>query len=139
MKTIDIILQENWYTKEDLLNFEKVWVCNWCWWEWWFNFSKFLEKLINLRENNKILKFFILRKYDKDKLKQLLFDLSLICCIHDKSYNDWKTICDFLNANFKLGKNINKLFHWTNSFTRFLIFISVFWWTTIFWYKYFKK
>lgn len=133
MKTIEKIVIENWYDVFDLLKAQ--WKeCNWCWWQWWFSFTNMFNKIINLRNKYKLLQKIILPTYNKDKLVILNSDLSLICCMHDKEYNKKKW---FIKSNYKLAKNICKLFHWTTY--RYILAVCTFLWTTIFWYKYYNK
>jgi len=124
MKTIDKIIKDNWFNRNELIICKQNWICNWCWWKGWFNFTKALNKL---------------PYFQSDKEKQLLFDLELICNMHDIWFNKWWTFLDFIKYNFKIADNIIILLHWTNSLYRIFIFISVFLWTTLFGWKYFNK
>ena len=42
MKTIEQIVNENWYTIEELKNCK---YCNWCGWKWWINFELLIRRL----------------------------------------------------------------------------------------------
>lgn len=124
MKTIDQIITDNWFIRNELIVCKQSGICNWCWWKWGFNFTKALNKIPYFNSNKK---------------QELLFDLSLICNMHDLQYNKWWTFLDFINYNYILANNVMRLFHWTNSIARMILFVLIFWWTTLFWYKYFNK
>ncbi len=117
MKTIEKIIQENWYTIKDLQDCVKQKICNWCWWKW--------HNLLKLIPN-----------FDDTKWEKLKADMNLICNIHDKTYNKGWKLFDFLKANYILWKNMNELFYWTKF--RLLIFSVFFLWTTLFGFKYYN-
>ena len=123
MKTINKILEENWYTKEELLTCEREWICNWVWWKWGIQFTDLLRKL---------------KYFNKEKEKELLFHLDLIADIHDIDFNNWWWIKDFIKSNYKFCNNLIKLLNWTNTIWRITIFTFVFTSLNIFWIKYFN-
>lgn len=126
MRTIDKILSKYWISKEFLLSWEKKWICNWCWAKWGFNFSNLLEKL-------KKLESFKNEKYDK-----LVEDLKLVCNIHDYQFFNWWCFLDFICYNFQLAINMTRLLHWTWFLRKSIVFVSVFLWTSFFWFKSFN-
>jgi len=134
MSTIELIVKDNWNNIFDLIKYNDRWLCNWCGGQWWFSFTKMFNNLISIREKYKILQYIIFPTLDKNKLSQLNFDMSLLCCMHDIDYwqHNW-----FIKSNYKLAKNIIRLFHWTKWWI--VLWILTFLWTTIFWYKYYNK
>ncbi len=123
MKTVEEIIKRNWFTVEELKDCFKKWICNWIWGKGWINFDKVISWL---------------PYFDTKKWEKLHNDLDLISCIHDYEYFKWWNVLDFLKANFKLSMNVIELLHWTKWYSRLWIFILVFWWTTMFWFKYFN-
>ena len=132
MKTIDLILEKYDFSKEEIINLETKWICNWCGGKGWFNFSKFLDKISTFKN------------FNSEKFINFKNDLKIICCIHDyqystKSFYKNKNFFDFLSYNYQLAINILLLLHWTSVIRRLIVFISVFGWTSLFGWKYFNK
>lgn len=126
METISKIMQS---CRVDYNWIEQVrsnWISNGCWWKGWFNFSKYMKKL----EKSKYFK--------NEKAKKLAADFEIICDIHDNDFSNWDNFIDFIIANLRLANNSYKLLHWYK-WLRTLTFLSISLWTTLFWYKYFKK
>ena len=122
MKTINRILQDNWFTRVEIAVYRKMWVCNWAWWKWWIKFTKELAKL---------------PWFKKKKWKQLLIDIDLISDCHDIRFHLWGWLFDFLRANWNFSYNMIRLFHWTTPMSRFLLFTTLFLWTTLVGFRYF--
>jgi len=120
MKTIEQIVNENWYTIKEL---KKCKYCNWCGWKWGINFELLMKSLPYFR---------------KDKGKQLLEDLHLLCNMHDIWFHKWWWVVDFIKANYKFALWVCELIYWTKTIDRWLIFIIIFLGTTLFWRKYFN-
>jgi len=121
MTTIKAILKTANISKDDIAEYRKVWICNWCGWKWGWSISDSLESLPYFKE---------------EKRKNLLKDIKIICCLHD--YDFFKKTW-FLKSNYKLAIRILQLLHWTTTWKRLLLFILIFWGTTLFWYKYYKE
>jgi len=111
LKTIDRVLKDNWYTREEISVYREMWVTNWMGSKWWIKFTKELSKLPWF--NNK-------------KWKQLLKDMDLVSDIHDIRFYVWWWLFGFLRANWKFGVNIIALFHWTTPMGRILLFTTLF-------------
>jgi len=124
MNIITKILKNNWYTKEQLKQYEKDWICNWAWWKWGIDFDSLLKSLPYFR---------------KSKWKKLLEDFNYISDIHDIAFYNWWWYSDFIRVNYKLSINTFKLLYWTNIIHRVFIFILLFVMTTLFWKKYFNN
>lgn len=129
MKTINQILKNSWYTKEFLLECEKIWRCNWCWWKGWIQWTKQLRKL----------KFF-----NSNREQKLLDNLDLVSDIHDIDFenNDSKNIFEsikaFYIANYNLIIRILQLLYWTTKTGRLSVFLLAFFWLNIFWIRFFN-
>ena len=119
MNTIDIIIAQNWYTKEQLLDCEKQWICNWMWSKWGIQWTDELRKF---------------KYFQGWKIKQLLFDLDLVSNIHDIQIWESENFKQFIKANYVLSNNIIQLLHWTWFIRKVIVWLSVFLGTTIFWY-----
>jgi len=122
MKTIDKILKDNWFTRTEIAVYRKMWVTNWMWGKWWIKFTKELAKL---------------PWFKKGKKKQLLVDMDLVSDIHDIRFYLWWGLFSFLRANWTFSYNMIRLFHWTTPMSRFLLFMTLFLWTTLVGFRYF--
>lgn len=123
MATIDNILKKRWYTKQELLQCELDWICNWMWAKWWFQFTDKLRKL---------------KYFNWEKERALLFDLDLISDIHDIKFEKWGSIFDYIRANYYFSIDLYTLLNWTSYTARITLFIIVFIWLNLFWFKHFK-
>lgn len=121
MNTIDYILKEANISKEDIVEYRKVWICNWCGWKWGWSISDSLESL---------------PYFQTKKKKNLLSDLKILCCLHDYDYFNKN---GFIKSNYKLAIRTLQLLHWTSTWKKICIFILMFWWTTLFWHNYYNK
>lgn len=100
---------------------------NWCWGQWGFKF-KTLKKWI------KKLPF-----VDEKKLDSLYYDIETKACNpHDERFEEGWNIFDFLAANRDFAQDVISLMRWTTSLWRLFIFCMLFFWTSIFWIKYFN-
>jgi hypothetical protein len=126
MNTIDKILDEYSISKEMIKIYKQNWVCNWCWGKGWFNFWEYFRKNVEKFKNYK-------------KINNFINDLENVCNLHDIEYFRWRNFKDFIIANKNLIININLLLHWTGFLRRILISFLVFFWTTLFGWKYFKN
>ena len=123
MKTIDRILKEAWYTKEDLLVCEIKWHCNGMWSKWGIQWT---DRARNM-------------KYFQDKKhKTLLQNLDYISDIHDIDCNKWGFIIAFFKANYILAIRMLELLNWTSISSKVSAFILIFLWTNIFWIRTFN-
>ncbi len=120
MRVVERILQENWATIEMLRTNPD---CNWCGGKGGIDFENLMKALPYFR---------------KDKGKQLLEDLHLICCLHDICFARWGGLLDFWTCNYKFAYNVIKLLHWTDTISRMIVFLVIFGGTTIFGWKYFN-
>jgi len=119
MNTIDLIIIQNWYTKEQLLDCEKKGICNWMWSKGGIQWTDELRKF---------------KYFQKWKMKKLLFDLDLISNIHDIMIWESKNFKEFINANYILANNVIQLLHWTWFLRKIVVWLWIFWATTFFWY-----
>ena len=118
MKTIDRILKEAWYTKEQLLKCELDKKCNGMWAKGWIQWTDRMRKL----------------KYFKSKKnKTLLINLDYISDIHDIEYIKWGSIFKFIRVNYELANRMIELLHWTNILWRLIVFTLCFFWTSTVW------
>ena len=125
MRTIEKILLKNNMTKEFVIDLKTKWVSNWCWGQWGFNFDKFLIK---------VQKFF---NFDYKKFFSFKNDMWIICWIHDNKFTLWWNFIDFICANLQFANDVTSIIHWTWFIRKFFVFLSTFFWTMIFWYRYF--
>ena len=123
MKTIDKILKEAWYTKQELLECEIEGTCNWMWGKWGIQWTDELRKL---------------KYFDSEKETKLLNDLDLVSDIHDIKFNKGWFIIAFLIANYELCLHIIMLLHWTNTTAKVIIFILLMLWLNTFGIFYFS-
>lgn len=129
MKTIDLILQEAWYTREYLLLQRISGRTNGMGWKWGIQWTDELRKL---------------KAFDSEEEHELLNDLDLISDIHDIEFEnkDWdtlyKSITNFISANYRLIIRIIRLLHWTTTIWRLFIFTLGFFWLNIFGWRYFN-
>ena len=123
MSTIKKILKENWCSIWQYKECIKSWICNWIWGKGWINFDKIM---------------YWLPYFDTTRWKQLHKDLDYLSMCHDKSYNKWWNILDFIKSNYILSVNILRLIHWTKWYSKLLVFILVFGGTTMFGFRYFN-
>ena len=95
---------------------EEEWIINWCWWNKWFNFSRFFRDNISY-----------LDEFDKVKWMKLIEDIELNCCWpHDIDFSNWWWYFNWIIANIKFGYNLYKLLNWTSITNRISISLIVF-------------
>jgi len=123
MKTINKIIKDNWFTRTELSIYRKKWITNWMWWKWWIKFTKELAKLPWFKRWYK---------------KQLLIDMDLVSDMHDIRFHIWWWFKSFLRANWNFAANMIRLFHWSTFTSRFLLFTTLFIWTTLVGWRYFN-
>ena len=123
MKTINKIIKDNWFTRTELSVYRKKWITNWMGGKWWVKITKQLRKL---------------PWFNRKKWKQLLIDMDLVSDMHDVRFYIWWWFISFLRANWKFSYNILRLLHWTTFMSRFLLFTTLFLWTTLLGWKYFN-
>jgi len=123
MKTINKIIRDNWFTRTELAIYREKWITNWMGGKWWIKFTKELSKL---------------PWFNREKWKQLLIDMDLVSDMHDVRFYIWWWFISFLRANWKYWANMIRLFHWSTFTSRFLLFTTLFLWTTLLGWKYFN-
>jgi len=121
--TISVILRELWVTTDELYICYDTWICNWCGWKWWINFTNIMRHLPLFKEW---------------KGKKLEEDIFLVCLWHDMKFAEWWNILDFLTYNLIFSISIFRLTNWTLFIVRLLIFITLFTLLNVIWWKYFN-
>lgn len=100
---------------------------NWCWGEWWFKFKTILIWI-------KYIPYF-----DFKKAESLYNTIEAKACNpHDKKFEKWWNIIDFLRANYEFTEDLLKVLHWSNSFWRMCIATLCMLLLNTFWIKYFN-
>lgn len=100
---------------------------NWCWWEWGFKFSR-------VRNLVKKLPFVNPKKLDKtyNDIEEKH------CWPHDKRFEVWGGLYDFIKANYIFALWVAWMMYWTTVRGRVTIFSVLFSWTTLLWWRYFN-
>ncbi len=121
MRTIEQIVTENWYTIEEL---KECKYCNWCWWKGGINFELLIKSL---------------PYFKKDKGKQLLEDLHLLCNMHDIWFYKWWNLIDFFVVNLIFSVWVYRLLHWTLFIVRLFLFVILYLLLNLFGIRYFNR
>lgn len=126
MRTLEKLLTYN-FSDEDKIKLEILWIVNWCWAKWRFNFSNFVDKVENYI-------WFKSEKFDSFKK-----DVKEFCSFqHDVRFWEWWNIIDFFIANLEFINWMLNFLHWTSVKRRILVFIILFFWLTFLWFSAFN-
>ena len=125
MRTIDNIREYN-LTNNQIIEFKRIWVINWCWWKWWFDFSVICNKIAKLKY------------FDEKKINKLYDDILILCYEHDIQFFVWNSFISFLKANYKFSIWLVALTHWTVVVERIMIFFTIFTLLSTIWIQYFN-
>ena len=125
MRTVEQYLRYN-LTISQITELKRIWVINWVWWEWGYDFYKLCNKIWELKY------------FDEKKINALYNDLELLANEHDIDYTIWNTIYGFLRANYLFCLWVVGLTHWSTRTGRFLLFIWLFSWLIIFWIRFYN-
>jgi len=125
MRTIDNIREYN-LTNNQIIEFKRIWVINWCWWKWWFDFSVICNKIAKLKY------------FDEKKINKLYDDILILCYEHDIQFFIWNSFISFLRANYKFSIWLVALTHWTVVVERIMIFLTIFTLLSTIWIQYFN-
>lgn len=102
--------------REEYNKLKEEWIINGCWWNKWFNFSKFFKDNVTT-----------LDQFLPIKSASLIDDIELTCCWpHDVSFYNWGWYFSWILANIKFSINLYKLLGWTTFFQRIWIALIVF-------------
>ena len=122
-QTINKIIKDSWFTRTQLSVYRKMWVTNWAGGKWWIKFTKELSKL---------------PWFKKWKWKKLLADIDMVSNIHDIRFYIWTWFIQYIKANWEFSYNMLRLMWWTTVLARILLFITLFFGTSIFWVRYYN-
>jgi len=125
MRTIDKIKEYN-LTNNQIIEFKRIWVINWCWWKWWFDFSVICNKIAKLKY------------FDEKKINKLYDDILILCYEHDIQFFVWNSFISFLKANYKFSIWLVALTHWTVVVERIMLFLTIFTLLSTIWIQYFN-
>jgi len=107
---------------------EKLWIINWCWAKWWFNFSNIIDHNIKLFE-----------EFKQEFFNSLHLSIKLKACWpHDVRFYNWWFIFAYIWANLKFAYDVYKILDWTCLWNRMAVFLLSFFWLMIWWIKAFN-